>query len=123
MELNIREAIGNMFPTWEELDAPQATIQEMFDGTFSVPPTPEAPTIDVAETDDEVQITANVVGFDPKYLWVNVDRGVLTIKGASQQGNALNTFTQQISIPEETTKEDVECEMEDGKLLITIQKN
>jgi HSP20 family molecular chaperone IbpA len=124
-DLNIRDAIADMFPQslWDSFDDNQPQARNLTEPRFVFPAAPEPPTVDVSETDDELQITANVIGYDPKSLWVNVDHGVLTIKGTMHQGNAMSTFTQQLAIPEETTKEDVECEMANGKLLITIQKN
>lgn len=124
--LSIRDAVGKMFANspLAAFHEPEPTPQGAFENFFFAPSAqPPLPTVDVQETSDELHITANVVGYDPQSLWVNIDHGILTIKGMTRQGNAMSTFTQQLSIPEETTKEDVECEIEDGKLLITILKS
>jgi len=70
---------------WSPFDTLQREIDRLFAEFGRYPPifrTPElTPTIDVTETDKEIEITAELPGLEEKDVEVNVANNVLTIRG------------------------------------------
>jgi HSP20 family protein len=93
------------------------------------------PLVDVSETDKEVAIEADVPGYDPKSIHVDVSNNMLTISGKMeerpQQGKKWHRrersysyaeFRRQILLPDYVDGTHAACTMKHGKLLITIPK-
>lgn len=92
------------------------------------------PSFDVSETEKELQIVADVPGYDPKDVNVRIDNGVLTIEGKMEEDKeekhkkwyrretARGNFMRQLSMPQGVGDKDVKCKMKNGKLTITVQK-
>lgn len=92
------------------------------------------PSFDMSETDKEIQIVADVPGYDPKNVSVNLENGVLTIQGKMEEDRedkgkkwyrreaSHGSFFQQISVPQGLAEKDVKCKMKNGKLTISIAK-
>jgi HSP20 family protein len=92
------------------------------------------PSFDVSETDKELQIVADVPGYDPKDVNVRIDNGVLTIEGKMEEDKeeknkkwyrretSRGNFMRQLSLPQGISDKDVKCKMKNGKLTISVQK-
>lgn len=94
------------------------------------------PSFDIAETKNELQIIADVPGYDPKNIKVHIDNGVLTIEGTMEEHHeekdndthwyckqaARGNFVKRFSLPDGVTESSTSCKLKNGKLSITIQK-
>lgn len=92
--------------------------------------------VDVSETDKDVVIEADVPGFDPKNIEVDVRNNVLTISGKQEQKSggddkkwhrrersySYAEFTRQILLPEYADGSKAECSSKNGMLKVTIPK-
>lgn len=92
------------------------------------------PAVDVAETENDYRITADVPGVDPKNIDLTVDHGVLTLKGertaVSEEGangsrraeRRFGAFVRRFHLPEGADAEHIEAKVEQGVLRLTINK-
>lgn len=92
------------------------------------------PSFDISETDKELQVVADVPGYDPKNVNVNLENGILAIEGKMEeqkeekdkrwhrQEASRGSFRQQMSLPQGIDEKNVKCKMKNGKLTITIPK-
>jgi HSP20 family protein len=92
------------------------------------------PSFDIAETDKELQVVADVPGYDSKDVNVNLENGVLTIEGKMEEQKeekdkrwyrkeaSHGNFYQQVTLPQGIDEKNVKCKMKNGKLTITIPK-
>ncbi|MBM3231604.1 Hsp20/alpha crystallin family protein [Candidatus Peregrinibacteria bacterium] len=92
------------------------------------------PSFDIAETDKELQVVADVPGYDSNDVSVNLENGVLTIEGKMEEQNeekdkrwyrreaSHGSFRQQVSLPQGIDVKNVKCKMKNGKLTITVPK-
>ncbi len=92
--------------------------------------------VDVSETDKEVVIEADIPGFDPKSINVDVSNNVLTISGKHEEKADMKDkkwhrrersysyaeFTRQILLPEYADGSKAECKSKNGMLTVTIPK-
>ena len=92
--------------------------------------------VDVSETDKEVVIEADIPGFDPKSINVDVNNNVLTISGRHEEKSdakdkkwhrrersySYAEFTRQILLPEYADGSRAECTSKNGMLTVTIPK-
>lgn len=92
--------------------------------------------VDVSETDKEVVIEADIPGFDPKSITVDVSNNVLTISGKHEEASdakgkkwhrrertySYAEFTRQILLPEYADGSKAECRSKNGMLTVTIPK-
>ena len=92
------------------------------------------PAVDVHSDENEVVVQAELPGLDHKDIEVNLDDGVLTIKGErkrEEEGNekgyhfverAYGKFYRAIRLPAEVDGTKVKAEMKEGVLTITLPK-
>ncbi|MDQ3927617.1 MAG: Hsp20/alpha crystallin family protein [Chloroflexota bacterium] len=92
------------------------------------------PAINVAETDREYRVTAELPGMDEKDIELSLHRDHLTIKGEKKQeheekGNGYHrversygTFQRTIPLPQEIDADNVEANFQKGVLTITLPK-
>lgn len=92
--------------------------------------------VDVSETDKEVVIEADIPGFDPKHINVDVSNNVLTITGTHEEKTdtkdkkwhrrersySYAEFTRQILLPDYADGSKAECKSKNGMLTIAIPK-
>jgi HSP20 family protein len=92
--------------------------------------------VDVSETDKEVRIEADIPGFDPKNIHVDVTNNMLTITGRHEEESdtkdkkwhrrernySYAEFTRQILLPEYADGSKAECSVKNGMLTIAIPK-
>ena len=101
-----------------------------FDTSFGV----TAPAVDVAETEKEFQITAELPGIDEKNLDVTVSNGVLTIKGEKQEEKEekdknyylserrYGSFQRTFQLPDGVDQNKIAANFEKGVLRVTLPK-
>ncbi len=92
------------------------------------------PDVDVAETDKEVQVTADLPGVDEKDLEVTLAEGVLTISGEKKSEReekkkdyhrierVFGRFERSIALPEGLAEDKVAATFKNGVLTVTIPK-
>lgn len=92
------------------------------------------PSFDVSETDKELQIVADIPGYDSENVRVNLENSVLTIEGKMEEQKeekdkkwyrkeaSHGSFYQQVTLPQGIDEKNVKCRMKNGKLTITVPK-
>jgi HSP20 family protein len=93
------------------------------------------PSLDMAETKNELIIKAEVPGIDPKDIDISLSDGLLTIKGEKKQEReekeedyhlterTFGTFARAIQLPTEVQSDKIEATYKDGVLRITLPKS
>ncbi len=92
------------------------------------------PAVDIRETDKAFIITADVPGVDPKDIEVNMENGVLTIRGERKEEKeeekegykrierVRGTFYRRFTLPDTADAEKISAKSKNGVLEITIPK-
>ncbi|HZP78878.1 MAG TPA: Hsp20/alpha crystallin family protein [Pseudolabrys sp.] len=93
-----------------------------------------APTMDVTETDKEIEITAELPGLEEKDIQVNVADNVLTIKGEKKAEKeekdknfrlverSYGAFSRTLELPEGVNADAIKASIAKGVLTVTIPK-
>jgi HSP20 family protein len=93
------------------------------------------PSLDVAETKDEIVVKAEVPGMDPKDIDISLSDGLLTIKGEKKQEReekeedyhlverSYGTFTRSIRLPSEVKTDKISASYKNGVLKVTLPKS
>lgn len=96
-----------------------------------------APTVDVTETDKEIEVTADLPGIDEKDIDVTLADGVLTIKGERKAEKeekdekksyhrverSYGLYTRSIALPAEVEEDKVKADFTKGVLTIRMPKS
>lgn len=92
------------------------------------------PAVDIYQEGDSLVVKTPLAGVDPKDVQVNVQNGVLTIKGEDKTEHEVEeknyyrkeirngSFYRQITLPVAVDENKVEAEFEDGLLLVKAPK-
>jgi HSP20 family protein len=92
------------------------------------------PTIDVAETEKELLIEANIPGYDPKDIEIDVHDNVLTIHGTTHQDTeekdkkyyrrerGYGEFRREIMLPDYVDIAKASCKAKNGTIVISVPK-
>ncbi|MDD5025854.1 MAG: Hsp20/alpha crystallin family protein [Candidatus Peribacteraceae bacterium] len=92
------------------------------------------PSINLSETDTEVEVAADVPGYDQKNISVNLEDHILTLQGEMKDEQeekdkkyycrqcSSGSFFQRIALPHGIDASKAKCSMKNGKLRITIPK-
>jgi len=101
---------------------------------FDLPLTGFSPRVDVAETDDEVQVTAELPGMEEKEIEVTLDGDALRIRGEKKAENErkdgevfrseryYGAFDRVVPLPCEVENGKAEAEFKNGVLTVTLPK-
>jgi HSP20 family protein len=93
------------------------------------------PSLDVAETKDEIVVKAEVPGMDPKDIDISLSDGLLTIKGEKKQEReekeedyhlverSYGTFTRSVRLPKEVRRDKISASYKNGVLKVTLPKS
>jgi HSP20 family protein len=93
------------------------------------------PSLDVAETKNELVVKAEVPGMEPKDIDISLSDGVLTIKGEKKQEKeekeadyhlverSYGAFTRLVRLPKEVQSEKISASYKDGILKVTLPKS
>lgn len=124
---------------WDLFDL-RSDLDEIFDELMEAPffTSPSwlggFPAVDVAETESEVVVKAEIPGIDPKNLEVHVTEDSLDIKGEvkdeweeknvgyCRRERYCGTFERTIALPAKVRQDEVKAQYRDGILTITLPK-
>ncbi len=93
-----------------------------------------APAVDIKETDDSFVIVADIPGVKPEDIEVQMDNGVLTIKGEKETEKkeekddykrierSYGSFYRRFSLPDSANPETISAKSDHGVLNITVAK-
>jgi HSP20 family protein len=134
----VRRESGHPFERLrDEMDA---LFDDFFRG-FSIEPfeghhaRPFCPNIDVAETDREIKVSAELPGMDEKDIEVSLNRDSLTIRGEKKEEKeekgrdyyhverSYGSFSRTIPLPVEIEKDNAEAYFKRGVLTVKIPKS
>lgn len=128
--------------TWNANSGLQRDLRQVFDRFISTDETDQsnvvtsqwAPRVDIREEDKRFAIFADIPGVDPKDIEVNMDKGILTIKGdrAAEMiaGNgqltrierSSGTFYRRFALPDSADADNISATGKHGVLEISIPK-
>jgi HSP20 family protein len=92
------------------------------------------PSLDVAETKNDVVVKAEVPGMDPKDIDISLSNGALTIKGEKKQEReekeenyhlierSYGAFTRSVQLPCEVKTDKINASYKNGVLKVTLPK-
>jgi HSP20 family protein len=131
-ERGVRRSASNPF------SALQQEIDRLFEGFsrgFSGFPAREMmPSMDLSETDKEIEITAELPGLEEKDIQLNVADNVLTIRGEKKNEReetkkdyhlverSYGSFTRAVQLPDGVNADGIKAVMSKGILKITVPK-
>ncbi len=93
-----------------------------------------SPKVNIAETDQEIQVTAELPGVDQKDVDVTLDDGVLTIRGEKKEEKeakekdfhryecSYGSFQRSFTLPREVEMEKVDANFKNGVLTVKLPK-
>ena len=93
------------------------------------------PSLDVAETKNELVVKAEVPGMDPKDIDISLSDGVLTIKGEKKREKeekeadyhvverSYGSFLRSVQLPKEVQSDKISASYKNGILRITLSKS
>ena len=125
-------------PASNPFSALQQEIDRLFEGLsrgFSGFPGREAmPSMDLSETDKEIEITAELPGLEEKDIQLNVADNVLTIRGEKKNEReetkkdyhlverSYGSFTRAVQLPDGVNPDSIKAVMSKGVLKVTVPK-
>lgn len=92
------------------------------------------PAVNVTETNNELQVTAELPGVDEKNVEVSINRGLLTIRGEKKQENeekkegfyrmerSYGTFHRSIPLPQEVDTDKATATFKNGVLMVALPR-
>jgi HSP20 family protein len=138
-ELTLRKPFGKMVPF--DFEQMRRDMDRLWDSFFErgrmSPHEAETwyPSLDVAETKNDVVVKAEVPGMDPKDIDISLSDGVLTIKGERKQEReekeenvhlverSYGSFTRSVQLPKEVKSDKIEASYKDGVLKVVLPKS
>jgi HSP20 family protein len=93
------------------------------------------PSLDVAETKNEIVVKAEVPGLEPKDIDISLSDGLLTIKGEKKQEReekeenyhlverSYGSFTRSIRLPNEVQSDKIKASYKNGVLKVVLPKS
>jgi HSP20 family protein len=93
------------------------------------------PSLDVAETKNEIVVKAEVPGLEPKDIDISLSDGLLTIKGEKKQEReekeenyhlverSYGSFTRSIRLPKEVQSDKINASYKNGVLKVVLPKS
>jgi HSP20 family protein len=129
---------------WFPLSSLRREMDRLFDdfftgfpraGWLAAEPGKLSPSVDVAETEKEITVTAELPGLDEKDIEVNLSDGVLTLKGEKKSEKeekdktfyrserSYGMFQRAIPLPVEVLEDKVEAEFAKGVLTVHLLKS
>jgi HSP20 family protein len=125
-------------PVSNPFSALQQEIDRLFEGLsrgFSGFPGREVmPSMDLSETDKEIEITAELPGLEEKDIQLNVADNVLTIRGEKKNEReetkkdyhlverSYGSFTRAVQLPDGVNPDSIKAVMSKGVLKVTVPK-
>jgi HSP20 family protein len=137
-ELTVWKPFRELAP-FRDFERMRKEMDRLWDSFFERGPKAEPgewyPSLDLAETKNDVVIKAEVPGMDPKDIDISLSNGVLTIKGEKKQEReekegdyhfserSFGAFTRAVQLPTEVQSDKIEASYKNGVLKITLPKS
>lgn len=125
--MSLRDAVDRMFdPFWDPFS--------LISGDDGWSTSQYVPSIDISETDDEIQVVADVPGYDPKNIKVTVEDGVLIVQGEMKEEKeekkktyrcrqcSSGSFYRQIVLSDAAEYDKTKSSFKNGRLTVKIPK-
>jgi HSP20 family protein len=123
---------------WNPFDSLQREVERLFDDFsrgYATPRTQDlTPSIDVTETDKEIEITAELPGLEDKDVQVNVADNLLTIRGEKRAERedknkdyhvverSYGSFSRTLELPEGVDADAIQATISKGVLKVVVPK-
>ncbi|MDZ4306284.1 Hsp20/alpha crystallin family protein [Allopontixanthobacter sp.] len=87
------------------------------------------PSLDICQTENEIEVCAELAGVNRDDISIDVDEGMLTISGEKKSSReddngyserTYGRFERRVSLPANVDEENIQADMEDGLLTITL---
>jgi HSP20 family protein len=123
--VSLSDQINRMF--WPGLIGRRFGEEEGLRGSWTPP-------VDICETEDEVQVVAELPGIDPQKVDVSVEGNLLTIRGERRREEVREDetvhrtervygfFERSFSLPRSSDPEKIAAHFKDGVLILSIPK-
>jgi HSP20 family protein len=136
-ELTLWKPFGEITP-FRDFERMRREMDRFWDSFFDIGVTrPGAegdwfPSLDVAETKNDIVVKAEIPGLDPKDLDISLSDGLLTIKGEKKQEKEENyhfiersygAFSRSIRLPREVQSDKISASYKNGVLKVTLPKS
>ena len=129
------------YEPWNVLQQLQREMNSLFDNRLpaegengNVATSDWAPAVDIKEEDDRFLVLADIPGVDPEDIEVNMENGILSIKGERKSEHmeekegykrverAYGAFHRRFTLPESADPEGIKAKSRHGSLEIVIPK-
>lgn len=147
-----REGVPSLADPWRSMTSFRDEMNRMFDDFFvgaprfgrsladwpSFEPAPrfafKTPQIDVAESDDHYEITAELPGIDEKDIHLELKEGMMVLKGEKREEKEekkkdyhlterhFGSFHRSFRLPEEVDEDKISAEFKNGVLTVKLPK-
>jgi HSP20 family protein len=128
--LTLRDAMNRLFEEsfWDPFG--HMSVFQPFSGAVQK----FAPSVDISEDEKEMKIVANIPGYDPKNVKVELEKGHLIIQGETEEEKedrdkryfrrerACGQFYREIALPPYVDVQHAKCRMKNGTLTVTMPK-
>jgi len=139
-ELTLWKPFGEITP-FRDFERMRREMDRFWDSFFDIGVTrPGAegdwlPSLDVAETKNDIVVKAEIPGLDPKDLDISLSDGLLTIKGEKKQEKeekeenyhfierSYGAFSRSIRLPREVQSDKISASYKNGVLKVTLPKS
>ncbi|MGB9117033.1 Hsp20/alpha crystallin family protein [Bradyrhizobium sp.] len=134
-ERNVARAGSNpFFALQQEIDRLFEGFSRGFTGFAGFPSRDLMPSMDLSETDKEIEITAELPGLEEKDIQLNVADNVLTIRGEKKNEReetkkdyhlverSYGSFTRTVQLPDGVNADSIKAVMSKGVLKVTVPK-
>ncbi len=134
-ERGVTRATSNPFSALQqEIDRLFEGFSRGFTGFAGFPSRELMPSMDLSETDKEIEITAELPGLEEKDIQLNVSDNVLTIRGEKKNEReetkkdyhlierSYGSFTRSVQLPDGVNADNIKAVMSKGVLKVTVPK-
>ena len=134
-ERGVTRAAANPFSALQqEIDRLFEGFSRGFTGFAGFPSRELMPSMDLSETDKEIEISAELPGLEEKDIQLNVSDNVLTIRGEKKNEReetkkdyhlierSYGSFTRSVQLPDGVNADNIKAVMSKGVLKVTVPK-
>jgi HSP20 family protein len=134
-ERGVTRATSNPFSALQqEIDRLFEGFSRGFTGFAGFPSRELMPSMDLSETDKEIEISAELPGLEEKDIQLNVSDNVLTIRGEKKNEReetkkdyhlierSYGSFTRSVQLPDGVNADNIKAVMSKGVLKVTVPK-
>ncbi len=134
-ERGVTRAASNPFSALQqEIDRLFEGFSRGFTGFAGFPSRELMPSMDLSETDNEIEITAELPGLEEKDIQLNIADNVLTIRGEKKNEReetkkdyhlverSYGSFTRSVQLPDGVNADNIKAVMSKGVLKVTVPK-